>query len=52
MVNYYEVFMQGQSIGVFRGLSESDVVNQAYMKTGSASLYTGNARHHYTARKL
>jgi hypothetical protein len=52
MVAYYEVFLKGDLVGIFRALSDADAIKQAYMKTGSASLYTGPGLQHYTARKL
>ena len=52
MVRMYEVYCGGRYIGVYRAFSEKDAIEQAYMKTGSASAYTGNARHMYKALKL
>lgn len=52
MVNYYRVFCQDTLVACIRAINEADAINQAYMKTGSASAYTGSARHHYTAVKI
>ena len=49
MVGMYEVYCNERYIGVYRAFSEKDAIQQAYMKTGSASAYTGNARHMYKA---
>ena len=50
MIRYYNVFYDGQLIAQsVRAMSESDAVNQVYMKTGSASAYTGRASRLYTA---
>ena len=52
MVGIYEVYCGERYIGVYRAFSEKDAIEQAYMKTGSASAYTGNARHMYKAIEL
>jgi hypothetical protein len=52
MVRYYEVYCENRFIGVYRAMSADDAINQAYMKTGSASKYTGNGRHMYKAKEL
>lgn len=49
MINIYRVEYSGRYIGHFRAVSPSDAVNQAYMKTGSASRYTGRSRDNYKA---
>lgn len=49
MVRIFEVYCGGRFIGRYRALSEKSAIEQAYMKTGSASAYTGNARHMYKA---
>ena len=49
MVRIYEVYCRERYIGRYRALTEESAIEQAYMKTGSASAYTGNARHMYKA---
>lgn len=50
MIRYYNVYYDGQLMARgIRAMSESDAVNQVYMKTGSASAYTGRAHRLYTA---
>lgn len=51
MVKMYEVYCGQRYIGIYRAFSETDAIEQAYMKTGSASAYTGNARHMYRAQE-
>ena len=52
MVNTYAVYCGDRFIGYYRAYSENGAIEQAYMKTGSASAYTGNARHMYKASKV
>ena len=49
MVRIYEVYCGERFVGQYRAFSEQSAIDQAYMKTGSASAYTGNARHMYKA---
>lgn len=49
MVRIYEVYCGERYIGRYRALTEKSAIEQAYMKTGSASAYAGNARHMYKA---
>jgi len=49
MINIYRVEYMGTYVGYFRAMSPNDAINQAYMKTGSASRYTGRARDNYKA---
>ena len=49
MVRIYEVYCGERYIGRYRALTEKSAIEQAYMKTGSASAYTGNARRMYKA---
>lgn len=52
MIGYYSVYYDGQLLaqGV-RAYSEKDAIEQVYMKTGSASAYTGRARRLYSAKR-
>tara|TARA_R100001086_G_scaffold128028_1_gene66281 strand:- start:102 stop:278 length:177 start_codon:yes stop_codon:yes gene_type:complete len=52
MFRIYEVYCGERFIGNFKDLSADGAINQAYMKTGSASNYTGNARHMYKAKEI
>jgi hypothetical protein len=52
MVNTYAVYCGDRFVGYYRAASETGAIEQAYMKTGSASAYTGNARHMYKASKV
>ena len=49
MFRVYEVYCGERYIGRYRDLTPKGAIEQAYMKTGSASAYTGNARHMYKA---
>jgi len=51
MINLYKVYYQDKLIGLYRAYSSEDAIEQAYMKTGSASAYTGKARRLYHAYK-
>ena len=48
----YAVYCGDRFIGYYRAYSETGAIEQAYMKTGSASAYTGNAQHMYRANKI
>lgn len=52
MVNLYAVYCGDRFIGYYKAVSEAGAIEQAYMKTGSASAYTGNAKHMYKANKV
>jgi len=47
--NYYNVFLSGKFVGTFKDFSQEGAINQAYMKFGSASRYTGAGRNSFTA---
>lgn len=50
MIGYYSVYYDGQLLAQgIRAYSESDAIEQVWMKTGSASAYSGRARRLYTA---
>jgi hypothetical protein len=49
MIKYYNVFERGVYITVVKAMSEKDACKQVYMKRGSASRYSGNGMHDYTA---
>ena len=49
MVRIYEVYCGDRYIGRYKSINEKSAIEQAYMKTGSASAYTGNAQHMYRA---
>jgi len=52
MIAYYNVYYEGQLVAQnVRAVSESDAVEQVYLKTGGASAYTGNAHRLYTASR-
>lgn len=53
MMQYYKVYKKGGSMCVVvRAMSEEDAINQAYMKYGSASKYTGLGRTDFVAYKV
>lgn len=52
MVNIYAVYFKDTLVGYYRAFSENSAIEQAYMKTGSASAYTGPGRKDYVARKV
>ena len=52
MFRIYEVYCGDRFIGNYKDSSADGAINQAYMKTGSASKYTGNARHMYKAKEV
>ena len=52
MIDYYNVYYEGQLVAHnVRAVSESDAVEQVYLKTGGASAYTGKALRLYTASR-
>jgi len=52
MIGYYSVYYDGSLIATgVRAMSEADAIEQVYMKTGSASAYTGRARRLYSAKR-
>jgi len=52
MVRMYDVYCGERYIGRYRALNADSAIQQAHMKTGSASAYTGNARHMYKAKEV
>lgn len=52
MFAYYDIYYDGDLVirGV-RACSESDAIEQVYMKMGGASAYTGKAHRLYTASR-
>lgn len=52
MFRIYEVYCGERFVGCYRALNADSAINQAYMKDGSASAYTGNAQHMYKAKEL
>jgi hypothetical protein len=52
MRGFYFVYYDGQLIAQVNAYSESDAVERVYMKTGSASAYTGRARRLYSAVRM
>lgn len=52
MVKIYQVYCGERFIGQYRALNADSAIQQAYMKSGSASAYTGNAKHMYKAVAL
>jgi len=49
MVKIFAVYCGERYIGRYRDFTPQGAIEQAYNKTGSASAYTGNARHMYKA---
>jgi len=52
MVKIFKVYCGDRYVGRYRDYTPEGAIEQAYMKTGSASAYTGNARHMYKATEL
>ncbi len=52
MFRIYEVYCGDRFIGNYKDSSADGAINQAYMKSGSASKYSGNARHMYKAKEI
>jgi ribosomal protein L20A (L18A) len=53
MIGYFDVYYEGQLItSRVRAFSKEDAIQQVYMKTGSASAYTGKARRLYKAVRI
>ena len=52
MIRFYSVYCGDRFIGFYRAMSKEDACKQAYMKTGSASAYSGNAQHMYRAEEV
>ena len=51
MVRVYQVYCGERYVGEYLAINEQSAIDQAYMKTGSASAYTGNGKHLYTVRE-
>ena len=52
MIQYYKVYKKGSSMFcVIRAMSEKDAIEQAFMKYGSASRYSGLGRNDFVAVK-
>lgn len=50
MIHYYRVYYDGRLVASHvRATSEADACRQVYMKTGSASAFSGRASRLYTA---
>lgn len=49
MVKIFAVYCGERYIGKYRDFTPQGAIEQAYKKTGSASAYSGNARHMYKA---
>jgi hypothetical protein len=49
MLRFYKVFLGEQFVGLYRGFSVKEAIDQAYMQHGSASRYTGNGKDAFTA---
>ena len=50
MIRYYKVYYDGRLVASrIRAVSEKDACQQVYMKTGSASAFSGRASRLYTA---
>ena len=53
MLKNYRVFKDGTPVnGVVRAVSESDAINQVYMKLGATSLYSGTSRERFVAKEV
>ena len=52
MMAYYNVFEKGKYITVVKAVSAKDACKQVYMQRGSASRYSGNSLHNYTAEQV
>ena len=52
MIRYYWVFCRSKLIGCFRALSEDDAKQQAYMKHGGASKYSGHSRDDFSVEAI
>lgn len=51
-MKFYWVFKNGEYLCCLKAMSEKDAINQAYMKWGSASAYTGNSRAAFSAMQV
>jgi hypothetical protein len=52
MFKFYWISCRDQCLGCVKAVSKQDAENQAYMKHGSASRYTGNGRNHFRAELM
>ena len=49
MFKFFWVFLNDQYLTCVKATSTEDAINQAYMKHGSASKYTGHGRDNFKA---
>lgn len=49
MFKFFWVYCRGQYLACIKAISKEDAVNQAYMKHGSASRYSGNSKDDFEA---
>ena len=52
MVYYFWIFLNNQFLTCVRATSKEDAIEQAYMKHGSASKYTGEGREAFRAEQI
>ena len=53
MIGYFDVYYEGRLMASrVRAVSREDAIEQVYMKTGSASAYTGKAKRLYKAVRI
>lgn len=51
-MRFYWLFRNGEYLCCIRAMSKKDAIEQAYMKWGSASKYTGSGRSAFTAEEV
>jgi len=52
MFKFFWIFLDGKYLCCEKALSKKDAIEQAYMKHGSASKYTGPSRTAFTAEQV
>lgn len=52
MMRFYWVYLRGEYLCCLKAMSPKDAEQQAYMKHGSASKYTGSSRSDFKAEAV
>lgn len=52
MFKFFWIFLNNEYLCCIKAMSKKDAIDQAYMKHGSASKYTGNGRDAFRAEQV
>ena len=52
MIKYFWIFLNDKYLCCEKALTKESAIEQAYMKHGSASKYTGNGRNAFRAEQI